>query len=154
LIIALAIGLTGAFATGAFSHGFGFGGGPFASMSQPAIEDRADRMVRHLAIEIDASAEQQERLRAVVKAAVRDLFPMREQAQAARTQARELLTQPAVNRAEIERFRTEQIALADTASRRVAQALAEIAEILTLEQRLKINDHLERREHWRRWRRG
>ena len=156
LIVALAIGLTGAFATGAFSRGgFGFGPGHhFGSMSPGAIEDRADRMVRHLGIEIDATAEQQERLRAVVKATVRDLLPMREKAQAARTQARELLTQPSINRAEIERFRTEQIALADTASRRVAQAIAEVAEILTLEQRLKINDHLERRDHWRGWRRG
>jgi Spy/CpxP family protein refolding chaperone len=154
LPIALAIGLTGAFATGAFSRGFGFGGGPLASMSQSAIEDRADRMVRHVAIEIDATAEQQERLRAVVKAAVRDLLPMREKAQAARREARELLTQPNINLAEIERFRTEQIALADTASRRVAQAIAEVAEILTLEQRLKINDHLERQERWRGWSRG
>jgi Spy/CpxP family protein refolding chaperone len=156
LIFALTVGLTGAFATGAFSRGgFGFGpGNHFGSMSQGAIEDRADRMVRHVAIEIDATAEQQERLRAVVKAAVRDLFPMREKAQAARREARELLTQPNINRAEIERFRTEQIALADTASRRVAQAIAEVAEILTLEQRLKINDHLERRERWRGWHRG
>jgi Spy/CpxP family protein refolding chaperone len=36
----------------------------------------------------------------------------------------------------------------------VAQAIAEVAEILTLEQRLKINDHLERRERWRGWHRG
>jgi Spy/CpxP family protein refolding chaperone len=76
---------------------------------------------------------------------------MREKAQAARAQARELLTQPSVNRAEIERFRTEQIALADAASRRLAQALADAAEILTPEQRRKIGDHLERREHRRRW---
>ena len=107
LIFALVVGLTGAFATGAFSRGgFGFGPGHhFGSMSPGAIEDRADRMVRHLGIEIDATAEQQERLRAVVKGAVRDLLPMREKAQAARAQARELLTQPSINRAEIERFR-------------------------------------------------
>ena len=118
------------------------------------IEDRADRMVRHLAIEIDASAEQQERLRALVKAAVKDLLPMREKAQAARTQARELLTQPSVNRAEIERFRTEQISLADAASRLFSQALADAAEILTPEQRRKINDHFTRERTWRGWHRG
>jgi Spy/CpxP family protein refolding chaperone len=155
LLVALAVGLTGVFATGAFSRGFGFGPGHhFGSMSPAMIEDRADRMVRHVAIEIDATAEQQERLRALVKAAVRDLLPMREKAQAARAQARELLTQPNINRAEIERFRTEQLALADAASRRLVQALADAAEILTPEQRNKINDHLERREHWRGWRRG
>ena len=156
LIVALTAGLTGAFATNALSRGFGFGGGhgPFGSMSPAMIEDRADRMVRHLAIEIDASAEQQERLRALVKAAVKDLLPMREKAQAARTQARELLTQPSVNRAEIERFRTEQISLADAASRLFSQALADAAEILTPEQRRKINDHFTRERTWRGWHRG
>jgi Spy/CpxP family protein refolding chaperone len=155
LVAILAVGLTGAFATGAFSHGFGFGPRHhFGSMSPAAIEDRADRMVRHAAIEIDATAEQQERLRALVRAAVRDLLPMREKARAARAQARELLTNPSIDRAEIERFRTEQLALVDAASRRLVQALADAAEILTPEQRSKINDHLERRDHWRSWRRG
>jgi Spy/CpxP family protein refolding chaperone len=154
-IVLLAAGVTGAFATGALGHGFGFGGRHhFGFMSPGAIEDRADRMVRHLAIELDATTEQQERLRVLVKAAVRDLLPLREQAQAARREARELLTRPTIDRAEIEKFRSEQIALADRASRRIAQALADAAEILTPEQRSKIEDHLERREHWRGWRRG
>ena len=38
------------------------------------IEDGADRGVRHLAIEIDATNEQQEKLRAIVKGAVKDLL--------------------------------------------------------------------------------
>jgi Spy/CpxP family protein refolding chaperone len=79
---------------------------------------------------------------------------MREKAQAARTQARELLTQPSINRAEIERFRAEQLSLADAASRRFSQALADAAEILTPEQRRKINDHFTRERTWRGWHRG
>ena len=98
-------------------------------------------MVRHLAIEIDATSQQQERLRVIAQAAVRDLMPMREQAQAARARAPALLTQPSVDRAAIEAFRAEQLALADAASRRIAQALADAAEVLSPEQRRKIEEH-------------
>jgi len=144
----IAAGLTGAAATTALSQGMGFGPGHWharfmGGMLDPAmIEDRADRMVRHVAIEIDATTEQQDKLRALVKGAVKDLVPMRAKAQAARAKARELLTQQTVDRAEIERFRTEQIAVADAFSKRVAQAVGEAAEILTPEQRRKLADRL------------
>jgi periplasmic protein CpxP/Spy len=157
--LVIAAGLTGAAATTAFSHGPGFGpghwharfmGGPLDSAQ---IEDRADRMVRHVAIEIDATTDQQDKLRAVVKAAVRDLVPMRDKAQAARARARELLTQQSVDRAEIERFRTEQVALADAFSKRVAQVIGDTAEILTPEQRRKLADRLPPHGAGSRWNR-
>ena len=72
----------------------------------------------------------------------RTSLPMREKVQSARLKARELLTQPTVDRAEIERFRTEQIALADAFSKRVSQAIGDAAEILTPDQRRKLNDRL------------
>lgn len=161
--IVLVAGLTGAVATHAFSEqGFGRGswhghgmmggmGGRFAGPIDPArAADRADRMVRHLAIEIDATTEQQEKLRGIVKAAVGDLLPVRDKARAARERARTLLTQPTVDRAAIEAFRAEQIALADQASKRLTQALTDAAEILTPEQRQKIGAHMQQRgRHWR-----
>ena len=76
------------------------------------VEEGADRAVRHLAIEIDATTDQQEKLRAIVKGAVKDLLPMREKALSARQRGRVLLTQPTVDRAAIETLRTEQLALA------------------------------------------
>ena len=39
-----------------------------------AIDAHADRMIRHLAIEIDATTEQQDKLRTIVQAAVKDLL--------------------------------------------------------------------------------
>jgi protein CpxP len=150
--LVIAAGLTGAAATSAFSHGPGFGhgfgpggwhgrfmGGP---MDAAQIEDRADRMVRHVAIEIDATTEQQDKLRALVKGAVKDLVPMRDKARDARAKARGLLTQDKVDRAEIEKFRAEQLALADAFSKRVSQAIGEAAEVLTPEQRRKLADRL------------
>ena len=53
-----------------------------------------------------------------------------------------LLTQDKVDRAEIEKFRAEQLALADAFSKRVSQAIGEAAEILTPEQRRKLADRL------------
>jgi len=160
--VALAAALIGAAANRAVSqHGFGRGhwhgpagfmGGPF----DPArAADRADRLVRHLAIEVDATSEQQEKLRGIVSGAVKDLLPMREKAQAARQRVQALLTQPTIDRAAIEAFRAEQVALADAASKRVTQAIGDAAEVLTAQQRLKIEDHLDaRRGYWHRWHRG
>lgn len=159
-LIALAAGLTGAFASSALSqHGFGppgwHGRGFMGRMDPAQIEDRADRAVRHLAIEIDATNEQQERLRAVVKGVVKDLLPMREKAQSARLRGRELLVKPDLDRAAIESFRAEQMALAEAFSKRIAQALGDVAEILTPEQRRKAADLIPPRPgYWRGWRRG
>jgi len=160
LVLALGVGTTAFFAGQAFSQpGFGpFGGwhGRMMGQMDPAqIEDHADRMVRHLAIEVDATAEQQERLRAVVKSAVKDLLPMREKAQAARQRGHELLTRTTIDRAAIEAFRAEQMAQMDAISKRVAQAIGDAATILTVEQRKKIEDRMRPRPgFWGGWRRG
>jgi len=90
----------------------------------------------------------------VVKGAVKDLVPMRDKAQAARAKAHEMLTKQAIDRAEIERFRTEQVALADAFSKRVAQVIGDTAEILTPEQRRKLADRLPlpgAGPRWNRW---
>lgn len=157
----LVVGLTGAIATKAFSHGFGPGGwGPRFShmdgpMSPAQIEERADRMVRHLAVEVDATADQTEKLRTILRGAVKDIVPVRERVHAARQQARDLLTQQTIDRAALEKLRAEQIATADTVSKRLVQALADAAEILTPEQRRKLNEHFPPMgSRWRPWHRG
>jgi Spy/CpxP family protein refolding chaperone len=154
VVLVVAAGLTGAAITSAFSRGPGFGhgfgpgfghghGGMMGESFDPAqAEERADRAVRHMAIELDATDAQQDKLRAVAKAAVKDLIPLREKVQSARLKARELLTQPTIDRAEIEKFRTEQVALADSFTKRVSQAIGDAAEILTPDQRRKLNDRL------------
>ena len=153
----------GAFATVAFSEtgedGWGLGswyrGGFMDGPLGPAqIEDRADRAVRHLAIDIDATPEQQQKLETIVKAALKDLLPMWEQIRAGREQARELLTGPLVNRDDIEKLRAQQMARIDSASKRIAQAFADAAEVLTPDQRREIADHFPPGGFWQRWHRG
>ena len=107
---------------------------------EAVVQAHADRMIRHLAIEIDATTEQQDKLRAVVGGAVHDLLPMREKLLAARATARDLLTQQTIDRAAIEKFRADQIAVHDATSKRLVQAVADAAEILTPEQRRKLSN--------------
>jgi Spy/CpxP family protein refolding chaperone len=169
-VIALGLGLAGvgAFATTSlsqgfgppFGHGFGHGhgfwhGGPFGGGLDPArAEERADRMIRHISVEVDATAEQQEKLRGIVKNAVKDMIPMREKIFAARQQARDLLFGQTVDRAAIEKLRTEQIGTVDALSKRFTQALADAAEVLTPEQRRKLEGLLPPVGGWRGWSRG
>ena len=160
--VALLAGLTGNLLSKAFGQGDGWhhiawhDGGMFGGPLSPAqIDDRIDRMTKHMAIEIDATADQQAKVAAIVKAAVADLRPLREKAQAARTQAVALLTAPTIDRSAIERLRAEQIGLAETASKRIAQALADTADVLNPEQRRKVADWIAfGRPWWARWHRG
>jgi Spy/CpxP family protein refolding chaperone len=131
---------------GRFGPGFGqpFGfdwrGGLMNGAIEAIVDAQADRFIRHVAVEIDATAEQQDKLQSFVHAAVKDLLPMREKVQAAQVTGRELLTQQTIDRAALEKLRADQIALHDAASRRLIQAIADAAEVLTPEQRRKISD--------------
>ncbi len=60
----------------------------------------------------------------------------------------------AIDRAAIEAFRAEQLALADAASKRFAQAVGDAAEVLTPDQRQKAHELLQWRRGWHHWRRG
>lgn len=144
--VAIAAAATGAVATKAVSQGFGHGGfmrhggfmgGPF----DPArAEERAERMVKHLAVEVDASKEQQDKLTVIAKALAKEVGPLREKMQTARQQGRELLTAPTIDKSAIEKLRADQLANADAISKRVTQALGEAAEVLTADQRKKLSD--------------
>jgi Spy/CpxP family protein refolding chaperone len=61
----------------------------------------------------------------------------------ARRQARQLLTAPTVDRPALEALRAAQLAEADAASRRMVQAIADAAEVLTPEQRAKLAQRLD-----------
>jgi Spy/CpxP family protein refolding chaperone len=131
-----------------FEYGFGTGfsadwqRGLFDGAIEALVEAHADRMIRHLSIDIDATADQQERLRAIVRDAIKDLLPVREKMRAARAAARQLLTEQTIDRAAIEKFRSDQIAIHDAASKRLVAAVADAGEVLTGEQRRKLNDML------------
>lgn len=109
------------------------------------LDERLDRMLKHLYVEIDATDAQKEKLGPIVKDAVKDLRPLRAKMRAARKDAVGLLTQDSVDRAAIEKLRAEQMQAAEQASKRLARALADAAEVLTPAQRKQLAEHIGRR---------
>jgi protein CpxP len=77
-----------------------------------------------------------------VQQAVNDLLPMHTQLQAAHTQAIEALTQDTVDRTALEAARVAHLQLADQASKRLTQLLADVDEVLTPAQRSALATHL------------
>jgi protein CpxP len=112
------------------------------SVIEAFIDARADRMIRHLAVEIEATNEQQDKLKAIVHETVKDVLPARDKMLAARATARELLTQPTIDRAALEKLRADQIATHEAVSKQLVQAVADAADALTPDQRRKIIDML------------
>jgi len=157
IVAALAGAIAGGLATNAFGqapmpwHVGPFMGGPF----DPAQADQhVERVIKHLAVEADATADQQAKLVAIAKAAVNDLLPLREKLQANRGQALDLFTAGNVDRAAIERLRSEQLALVETASKRISAALGDAAEVLNPEQRRTLVDRVSHFGGWWRWHHG
>jgi Spy/CpxP family protein refolding chaperone len=133
----------------AFAQGSGFGGGRcggfMAGPLDPArVDEHLERMLKHLYVEIDATDEQKQRLAPIVKQAAKDLLPLRERMHDARTKALELLTQDSIDRAALETLRAEQLQLAERATKRIVQTLADAAEVLTPAQRKELALRVER----------
>lgn len=113
-------------------------------------EEHLDRMLKHLYVEIDATDAQKQKLDPIVKQAASDLRPLREKVQDARRRGAELFSADTIDRGAIERARVEQIGAADAASKRFTQALTDVAEVLTPDQRKKLAARFARRGHGRR----
>jgi periplasmic protein CpxP/Spy len=138
--------------------GFGFkalaqGGGPWhwshdgimgASLDPAMLDRRLDRMLSHLYVEIDATDAQKQQLAPIVKGAARDLVPLRTQFHDARRQAVDLLSRERVDRTALEALRADQLRLAEQASIRVTQALADVADVLTPAQRKQLAERIGR----------
>src|SRR5579863_6445323 len=118
----------------------GMGGGMHHAMmggahSAADVSAHVDHVLKHLYVEIDATDAQKAQITPLVQQAVNDLMPMHAQLQAAHTQAIEALTQSAVDRPALEAARVAHLQLADQASKRFTQLLADVDDVLTPAQR-------------------
>ena len=143
--LASGVGLT-AFAYGHGGGGWHRGGFMGAHLDPAKLDAHLDRMLKHLYVEVDATDAQKQQLGPIVKAAARDLLPMRDRMRDARLQAVALLSQPSIDRAAIEALRANQLQLAEQASKRFTEALADVADVLTPEQRKQLAERVSR---WR-----
>lgn len=149
LFVAALVGLVGgglagtAFGHSGFGRHFGHWGGHHrhGPVDAAHAQEHAAHMVGRLAWAVDATPEQKQKLTVIANGLVKDLLPVHEKMQAARARAVQLLRAPQTDRAALEALRAEQIALADDVSKRVAQGLADAADVLTPQQRTKLADH-------------
>ena len=129
---ALAAG-AGAFATGQVALP---GHGQHGDMAA-----HVDHALKHLYVDLDATDAQKARIDPLVRLAMQDLKPLHEQLGAAHQQAIALLTQPTLDRTAIEAARQHNMQLADQASKRIVQLIADVGDVLTPAQRQKLADH-------------
>ena len=94
---------------------------------------------------VDATDEQRERIDEILAAAVNDLFPLRDEHRSHRRDLIAELARPQLDRAALERVRTAELALADTASARLLDATVAVAEVLDPEQRRQLVERIAKR---------
>lgn len=147
---ALALGVGALLAFGAFrALGHGTRAGGFcASMDAATVDKKIDRVAGWIAEDLGGTPEQQAKLAAIAKAAAKDLAPVHDELVAGRKEAVALLTAPTIDRAALEAHRARQMQLVTVASERLAKAVADAADVLTPEQRVKAAEmlakHMER----------
>jgi Spy/CpxP family protein refolding chaperone len=108
------------------------------------VSAHIDHVLKHLYVEIDATDAQKAQIGPLVKQAVNDLLPLHAQLQASRAQFITGLTQSTVDRTALEAARTTHLQLADQASKRIVQLIADVGDVLTPEQRNELAAQLKK----------
>ena len=138
--IALLGAAAGASHAFAMPHGNGF--------SSEHMEHRAERMLK----KVDATADQQAKIKAIIEAAAADVAPVKASLKGSREKFRTLLGAPVIDTAAIEALRAQRVSAEDQISRRMTKALADVANVLTPDQRQKLAaidaERSVHRHHW------
>ncbi|MEM8749101.1 MAG: Spy/CpxP family protein refolding chaperone [Pseudomonadota bacterium] len=134
-------------------HGKRFGR-DWSNLTDAEIEKRVTRVVKHVSIEIEATPEQEAKITSLLTAVAKDMRPVRNEFRAAGMEVRELLMQDSVDRAALEKLRTERLARADELSKELVNALADVSEVLTSDQKKILQERMEQFRSMRRWHRG
>ena len=127
----------------------------FADWSEVDIEVRIERIVKHAAIEIDATQKQQEKITALVTAVAKDLKPVHDRMRSVGKKIHDLLLAATIDRSALEQLRAERLADAERISKNLVSALADVAEVLSSEQRNLLDERFTQFRSMRRgWHRG
>ena len=127
-----------------FHHTWGGRWGGGHAMSPEAAKEHLQIASKWLLRDIDASPEQQDRVNAIVAGAVDDLFRLRERHQQNRDAFHRQLGGATIDRAALEEIRKSEMGVADEASKRLVQALADVSDVLTPEQRQALAERIHR----------
>jgi Spy/CpxP family protein refolding chaperone len=88
-----------------------------------------------------ASPQQRDQVEAIVERAFAEHATFRDQHRSLHTEAVEILTAPTVDRSRLEALRAKHMAIAEEGSRHLTAVLAEIADVLSPEQRRQLAAH-------------
>lgn len=133
------------FMGGPGEHMMGGKGGQGSPVTPEQAQARAVKMIKHLAVEANATPEQTARLEDIAKAAAAELLPLRSQMHDNHQARRAALLATTIDRAKLETLRVEHLRLADALSRRMNQAIADAADVLSPEQRQAVAEHMAKR---------
>ncbi|MEO8672393.1 MAG: periplasmic heavy metal sensor [Tahibacter sp.] len=136
-VLAGGVALTAGAAVVAHQGGGGhhFGGMMFAMGGPQDMAEHVDRMLQHVYIEVGATDAQKAQLDPIVKQAATDLLALRDQVHVGHGEMLAMLTEDHIDRAKLETARVAHIDVADQASRRIVQLIADVGDVLTVEQR-------------------
>jgi periplasmic protein CpxP/Spy len=118
-------------------------GGPPPPMMMGGM--MSGHMLDHMLDGMNATDQQRSQIDKIAKAARDDLKAQRDSAGAAHEQALQLFAQPSVDAAGAESLRQQMIGQQDQASRRMLQAMLDISQVLTPEQRAQFAQRMKER---------
>ncbi len=131
-------------------HGFGGHGiGMHAAFDPARMEQRVEFGADIILGRVGANDEQKKKVTDLIKANLKEMPALREQHVAARNKVIELLKADKLDKAELEKVRATQLALADQISMRLVQSVADASEVLTAKQRQELILLWEKRPGWR-----
>ncbi len=126
-------------------HGMGHQRG-HANTEEQARERALDKTAWVLG-RIDATPELETRINAIVTSLVGDLYPLRGEHREHRRQLVTELARPQVDTQALEKIRADEMALAQSASKVLMSAVADVAEVLSVEQRQELAAMIGRHQH-------
>ena len=126
-------------------HSCGQGGDHegFSDISDAELKTRIACMVKLAADEIDATGEQQDKVTALVTAAAMELRPIHDRMRGTGKAIQDLLLANEVDRAALEKLRAGRLADGELISKNLVGVLADVAEVLSPEQRMVLNQRIE-----------
>jgi Spy/CpxP family protein refolding chaperone len=148
LAAALLLGLGGAggFALGAYkASSFVWHVMEPGKLTPEETASMVERKVNHVLSRVDATDEQKTKVTAIARAAVADLSKLGFTPRESRTKFLNLFRADQIDPDAIEALRAEQSTKWDAATKRIAQAVAEAAQVLTPEQRRELTERWNRR---------
>ena len=106
--------------------------------------EHADFVTEWLLKRANATDDQRQKIKSIVQNTVKDLFPLREQHEQNREAMLKALLQPAINRDVLKQCRQSELQLIDSVSTRLVDSVADVADVLTLEQRSQLAEYVSR----------